>query len=480
MQILILVAFVLALTSLQVPSLEARCWLVGLSVGFYVAIAAAISRVNASLSLRTLRRSGQVTSAAARRHNLLGLVSRAWLLGGLGAVIILGYGRWVIRDLSLGRVPLAGEAAALAPFVAALLLTWAFEYPFYAEFRRRLAGQQPSAGRPQVGVWTLGEYLAYNTRHHLLFIAVPVGMIIAAVGALDLYVRPLLPPHFAQAGVFIGSAGAAGCVFLIAPLLIARIWRTEPLPAGELRNELEAFCRGLKLRYRDILIWHSGPQGAGAANAGVMGLVGAVRYILLSDALLTQMDRRHVKAIFAHEAAHIINHHILYAVIFVISVVFLLVLLGGLVVDAVAFLPDWAGTLFIMGLLAITFGACFGWISRRFERQSDVFGAWASGLPGQPDRSDGSITPEGAATFGWALQRVAQINGIPQSQHNWRHGSIARRISYVLWLGSIGAARGEVDRLIRRIKIGLWCLLVLAAAAVATAAKLGYFSLADS
>ncbi|HAU38600.1 MAG TPA: Zn-dependent protease with chaperone function, partial [Phycisphaerales bacterium] len=68
----------------------------------------------------------------------------------------------------------------------------------------------------------------------------------------------------------------------------------------------------------------------------------------------------------------------------------------------------------------------FGWVSRRFERQCDVQAAWAMSGAAPGDRA-AVITPEGAATFAWALQQIARLNGIAPEQFNWRHGSIARR-----------------------------------------------------
>jgi STE24 endopeptidase len=184
--------------------------------------------------------------------------------------------------------------------------------------------------------------------------------------------------------------------------------------------------------------------------------------VLLSDALLEHMEDREVKAIFAHEAGHIVSHHLLYSLMFAMATV---VLCGtaGSVLAAGLHTPGWAGQAATLALLAAAWGIGFGWLSRRFERQSDVIGAWAS-APGGPARN-GAVTPEGAAIFARSLQRVAELNGIPLGQRSWRHGSIARRIEHVLWLGTTGGTRQAIDRVVRRIKLGLW--VATAAAAVA-------------
>jgi hypothetical protein len=109
----------------------------------------------------------------------------------------------------------------------------------------------------------------------------------------------------------------------------------------------------------------------------------------------------------------------------------------------------------------------FGRISRLFERQSDVIGAWTVGAPynrsGDPQR----VAPEGAAIFAQALQQVAYLNGIAPHQPNWRHGTIEMRVSYILMLGSVGGSRREVDRQVRQIKLLLWAMLAGGALLVA-------------
>jgi hypothetical protein len=78
----------------------------------------------------------------------------------------------------------------------------------------------------------------------------------------------------------------------------------------------------------------------------------------------------------------------------------------------------------------------------------------------------GRITPEGAAVFAMALQRVAELNGMSYNRRNWRHGSIAWRVQYILSLGSTAGNRSDIDRTVRRIKAICWLLLAAAVAAV--------------
>ena len=464
MHIVVMLAFILALSLSQPgrPVFVGPQWAAAVAGGVYLIGAAAIAGLRTVLSLRSLGERGIPGAKAVRRHNAMAIAGQLWLLGGFAGVVVFGYDRWVMGDdgLALAGAPLAGTLALVAPFVAALMLTWWLEYPYSTAVRKILVQrrQDTAARRP----WTLAEHIAYNTRHHLLFIMAPVCLIILLMDVLDLYVAPRLSPT-GQAYVIPAAmlAGVVG-VFILAPLMIVRIWRTSRLPQGPLRDQLEELCMRMRVRYRDILVWESGGM---IANAGVMGLFGRVRYLLVSDAMLENMSDEHIRAIFAHEVGHVRGWHILYYLLFAKSAMLLSFLSGEVAVLSVG-AGDWFGQVVTLSVLVGVWGVGFGWISRRFERQSDVVGAW---LAGQGQDDDDSITSEGAATFNWALQQVASLNGIPRSQRSWRHGSIDSRIRYLFELGFRHGGKREIDLVVRRIKIALWI-----AAATLLAALVAY------
>lgn len=452
MHVLVLIAFVIVLTLDPLTAPLAGGWVIGGSVAAYLAAAAGLSGLAARRAAAALAERPDNAAAIFRRHRALSLLTRFWLVGGLAALVLLGLGDRVREWLDVAGVPLVDTLAMFLPFAVALELSWAAEYPFYREVRRHAAARKADAPP----IWTFGEYLDYNTRHYLLFVAVPVLLIIGIDEVWLLYLPPLLGEELAPYVIAPATLATALGVFLLAPLMIVRIWRTRRLEDGDLRRRLEETCERLKLRYRDILVWRSGGV---IANAAVMGLLGPVRYVLLSDALLERMHPRQVESIFAHEAGHIVQHHIFYSALFAVASVTLV----GLAADAAILLG--LDLLTAHGLamlaLAVIWWLGFGWISRRFERQSDVIAAWSSGPEQAP--TDGRITPEGAAVFARSLQEIARLNGIPASQGNWRHGAISWRISYVLWLGSTGGTRRRIDRLVRRIKLALWAAVIVAA-----------------
>jgi len=464
MQIVVLAAIGVAMVLLaDVPERAVPLWqIVAAGVGYW-AVTAALSRTGSAMALKALLAGTSSETRTVRRQAAVTVATRLWLVAGLGGVIWLGYGRWITHDLGLARWPLVGRAAAVAPFVVALMLNWIIEYPLHRVSRLRLVESAALMGQRPVPVWTLREFLANNIRHHLLFIVVPIAIIVLLTDVLVLYVDPLLAPETAAWATPVASLAVAFGVFLFVPLIVVRIWRTERLGDGPLRQDLEAMCRRMGLRFREILVWKSGGV---IANAGVVGLLPAVRYVLLSDALLAEMSPQHIRAIFAHEAGHVVHKHILFAVMFVLVAV-TFSFLASTVLMGLAELSQWQGELVNLTLVAVSFAVGFGWVSRRFERQSDVMAAWVASQEDDVEDTGEIVTPRGAAVMADALESVAGLNGMRTGARNWRHGSIAWRVSYILWLGNRYGSRQEIDCVVRRIKFVLVAGLVLMAALVA-------------
>ncbi|MBL7134170.1 MAG: M48 family metalloprotease [Phycisphaerae bacterium] len=460
MHVVVLAAFVVAFVLAGRPVLDEMMpagWPAVAATVFYLLGAIVLGWLARQLTLRALDRRWQggrgLSPWRGRWPAVLMILSRCWLILGLAGVLAAGYGRWVMQDLRLGLLPLVGDLAAVAPFVVALMGVWILDYPCHRRVRL-LLGRQSGSDTP-VPAWTLSQYLAYNIRHQLLFIVVPVGLIVLLTDALHLYGRSIMPQGLAGAYVLLGMGAAAAVgVFLIAPAIIVRVWQTRSLPDGPVRRGLQQMARRMGFGFRDIRLWLSGGV---IANAAVMGLWGPLRYILISDALVDSMDQESIEAVFAHEAGHVISHHLPYMAAFAISTAVLCGAVGNLLAMAAPW-AQWAGPTAWVALLATAWAGGFGWISRRFERQSDVIAAWAGDY-----REDGRIEPESAAVFARALQQVAMLNGMPTTQRNWRHGSIAGRVGYLRRLVVVGGTRREIDRVVRRIKIGLLCALACAA-----------------
>ena len=458
MQIVVVAGFVVVVSLMPTSgSAEAAPWwaLVACAAG-YVGLSYGVTRWNTDFGLRRLMRSGGAGAWLGRWPVIIALATQVYLVAAAGGLMLAGWGSLFTDTLHLGRCPLVAKLLALAPFVVALIVHWWAIYPLEQAVRNHVRRELALAGEPVAAGWSRRQFLSFNVRHHLLFVAVPVAIIVFVVDVLILMeAAKWLRPAVATA---VGLTVSGG-VFLAAPAMIVRIWRTRPLPEGPLRARLEGLCRRMGLGYRQILVWDTGGV---IVNAGVMGLLGRLRYVLLSDALLAHLDQDAVEAVFAHEAGHAVHRHIPYMVLFTCGLLLTCAALAGAAAAALGAGEVPAAvqlsTLLLAGLL---WGVPFGILSRRFERQADVFAASAVGADDPDGRQDrGALTVRGVSVFGNALLAVARLNGISPSRRNYRHGSILARVNYLGWLLAGGLGPAAVDRGVRRIKLAVWVLFV--------------------
>jgi len=424
----------------------------------------------------------QAPQISQRFHHRSMSILRTGLFAGYAASLLLTpWPDWFNFGRITPALQIVGDVIVLSPFLVGVLLLWVAAYP--AERTLRLMGDPQSCGGPPTGetAWRMGAYLDFNLRHQFLVVAAPMTLILFASNLTRGYGAWLRRWSGGYWMPDVLLAVVAAGVFVFAPLLLCRIWRTAPLKAGPLRERLEVICRRIGLRCRDILIWKSDGM---MINAAVMGVFAPVRYVLLSDALLATMSPRQVEAVFGHEAGHVRHRHIQHFLVFAL-VGWLAVagLMEGLAQTSMGAKAWWglsATAIQELGLAAtvLFWGFGFGWVSRRFERQADLFGArcvtpsssecdrpCSVHLDAQnPGTEDGRVCATAAALFASALQRVAILNGIPTEERSWRHSSIGSRIRFLVSLAGDPARARQFERLIRRIKTTLLAAAVLGAA----------------
>ena len=211
-----------------------------------------------------------------------------------------------------------------------------------------------------------------------------------------------------------------------------------------------------------------------------MGVVGRVRYVLLSDALIENMPDKQIEAVFGHEAGHVKHHHIVFLVLSALACGLLVLLLGnGIIIGLERLWPEqsafnqysqWMGEAAIVPL-AVVWVLVFGWISRRFERQADVHGAQSVAAQGTepaetPERGAGSgrLDMYGTQVMAAALVRVALLNGIPTEARSWRHSSIGSRARFLQYLATSDNALARFSRRLRVLKAVILVIVVLALA----------------
>ena len=430
----------------------------------------AAAAVAARRALDRLLTHPDTPQVAQQFHHRATFALRVALLLGFGATVLLTrWPAWFAFGKITPPLQIVGDLITFSPFPVGAVAIWLGAFPVERALRVWSLNGSPAAGDDPKPEWRLGNYLDFNLRHHILVVAVPMTLILFASDLTRAYQAVLQSwtgwfwaPDALLAVVALG-------VFLVSPLLLTRIWRTVPLKPGPVRQRLEEICARIGLRCRGILVWDSDNM---MINAAVMGLFAPVRFVMLSDALLATMSIRQIEAVFGHEAGHVRNRHIQQFLVFAyvgwLLVVGVMELLARAAVGPAPILPF--SSLSIegvgIGVAGLFWGIGFGWLSRRFERQADVFGARCAMPAASECRLPCAVHPDsqainsgqaricatGAAIFASALERVALLNGIPAHERSWRHSSIASRIRFLKSAAGDPNRSLSFERMIRRIK----------------------------
>ncbi len=398
----------------------------------------------------------------------------------------------------VGDVVAVDEVLSVLPAVAVLLVSWASAEPVERRVREALLIRRLDEGlavppMPSAWTWWWG-----TVKGQLLFAALPVVSILSWSEAVG-FVRAGLweradavggwaasPPGWSamapgwmldRAVIAYGSAGLqlAGVVGLLAlmPIALRYLWDTVPLGAGAMREGLLGLCAQYRVRVRGILVWRT--HGA-MVNGAVVGFLPRLRYIVLTDTLLESLPWSQVEAVAAHEVAHVRHRHIVWLAgsmvatgIFVGSLVTLAargvgvgpVTEGGGVGGVGVGVGGWGP----VGVLVVVFGVglmVFGWASRRFEWQADVFAAQhlsrgeegeTHGSESRATESRATVTAHGAGAMSEALLSVSMINGFPSDRFTFRHGSIDGRRQRLMEAVGEPLTGGKADRAARQVKL---------------------------
>jgi Zn-dependent protease with chaperone function len=212
-------------------------------------------------------------------------------------------------------------------------------------------------------------------------------------------------------------------VFLPACMMIC--WRCRPLNRPDLKQRLDKMCVSLKFRHAGLKIWSVMPQ---SFTAGIIGIVPAFRYILFTPALLNRFQPEEIEAILIHEIGHNrYRHLLLYPFIMLGMLILGALLLIGLENGLLSTLEPYSQELnyyslvtgiFILYalLLGLYFRVVFGFFSRLFERQADLYIFESSHSP---------------LYLIQALDRLGIVTGNTHSHPSWHHDSLQKRIHFL-------------------------------------------------
>ncbi|MBF0209397.1 MAG: M48 family metalloprotease [Desulfamplus sp.] len=214
------------------------------------------------------------------------------------------------------------------------------------------------------------------------------------------------------------------------PFLIQKIWGCTSLEEGYVRSRIESLCDRAKLKYADILKWEL--FGGSMITAGVMGLLGKFRYILVTPAMVERLEPDELDAVIAHEIGHIQKHHIHFYLLFFAGYIATLYSFFDLIIlayysEPVGKLISFVGishesgitlmlSLMLIVIFLIYFRYVFGFFMRNFERQADIhvyrYLVDASAL---------------IRTF----YKIAGTNRQTWDKPNWHHYSIKERVDFL-------------------------------------------------
>lgn len=189
----------------------------------------------------------------------------------------------------------------------------------------------------------------------------------------------------------------------LAPALIMPLfYRFTPLPEGSLKQRLIQLCNDTGLRIEGVFSFNMS-KNTKKANAGFTG-IGKSKRIILGDTLIDEFTEDEIETVFAHELGHYTHHHIIIGIITGVTVTFTglfvaarlytwsLPVFGFSSITDIAALPLLSLWLALFGLVTGPLGNI---LSRRHERQADVYAVRKSG---------------NRAAFVSALRKLARMN----------------------------------------------------------------------
>lgn len=373
------------------------------------------------------------------------------------AAAVLAFGWLDAVRAGVGDLILIDECLTILPaLLGAIGLWWAY-YPIERRVRDSLLVRRLDLGKPVYPMPSRWQYVLLQVRTGMLILLAPILVILGVGETIALIASRWAGDTTAMLVANGATIIAAASVFICAPLLMRFLLHVEPLPEGELREGLMDICRRHKVRVRELLLWKT---AGSMINAAVMGLVGRLRYVLVTDALVETMTEDQLKAVMAHEVGHVRRHHMLWLVLCFMSVLFaalwlielpLLGLHAAGIVDLRS-AGHWVTTSLVGGQLVFALIA-FGWVCRRFERQADTFAVQhLSGLAQPNEGETQRVTLEAVHAMCGALETIAQLNAVDPKRPSWRHGSIAWRQDYLVSIIGQPLDGLPIDRFIKHIK----------------------------
>ena len=344
-----------------------------------------------------------------------------------------------LNDVALFEaIPTVEALLFMTIFIGYLAMIWFNAYPAYRYiYQAELSRRAYVVSNIQFGVPVLLPWLLLSGIADLV-LALPFDL-----------PRQVLTSPVGETAYFLVFLLA---VAILGPLIIQKFWRCKPLETGYYRQRIEELCRRAEISYANILYWPI--FGGRMITAGVMGLIGRFRYILVTDALLRILSPEEVDAVIAHEVGHVKKRHLLFYLMFLIGfsvvafathnvIIYLIVIFEPIYrfvfftgISLVSTITGLQSLAMVLSFL-LYFRFIFGFFMRNFERQADAFVY--------------RLFPSAGAlisTFG----KIVAVSGHSADKPNWHHFSIRQRVDF---LRKCEADRSHIHQQDRKVRNSL-------------------------
>lgn len=198
-------------------------------------------------------------------------------------------------------------------------------------------------------------------------------------------------------------------VVIFFPIILVKIWQCKILPDGELKSKLEDLQEKAGVGFDKIYIWQLG--GSAFLNGAVVGFIRPFRFLLLSKGLLENLTEEEVCGVVGHELGHVKYRHLLWYLFFTSA----FISTAAALLQNNIFDPHLLA-IFLCLLIAGYLRIIFGFVSRRFERQADLFGLEIMGR---------------AEPLASSLEKIGFLSGGIRRVKSWHHRSIAERVDFL-------------------------------------------------
>lgn len=343
------------------------------------------------------------------------------LVSTLVTVGIFAFGGFAVFDAAARSVSASPVVQALVFWGIFYLISWVVSLPFDI-YRTFVIEQRFGFNR------TTPKLFVADTLKSLLLNLVIMGLVLA----ICVWIYTLSPRWFWLIAWGAVTLFSLFMQYFYSQLIVPLFNKQTPLPAGELRDAIEAFATRVGFKLDNIYVIDSSKRSS-KSNAYFTGF-GRKKRVVLYDTLTEQLTTEEIVGVLAHEIGHYKHGHILRSSLTGFATNLLMFWLFSLFIGSAALAaaagcaePSFHVNLAVFSLiytpLSILLDIATNVISRRYERQADAFAAaqglgnaQASALKKMSAKSLANLTPHPVVVFTeyshpTLYERVAALTG---------------------------------------------------------------------